>query len=148
MPGRTPSRARRGRPFTLWQEVAVAYLAPAVSAGAGAVITGQSGLALAAVTSIGLTSGIVAALTGGWLQRRGAARPWSTSLPRGVLTIGMGLFAALVAGCAGWFAGAWMPAHTRLPNAAWITRLRIDLPLSAALAATIVTWRWRGARKA
>jgi hypothetical protein len=148
MPATSGQRARRARPFTLWQEVAVAYLAPAVSAGAGAVITGQSGLALAAFTSIGLTSAVVAALIGGRLQRGGATRHWSTSLPRAVVTVGMGLFGAAVGGCVGWFTGAWLPAHTPLPDAAWITRLRFDLPLSAALASAIVTWRWRGARTA
>ena len=138
---------KRRRPFTLWQEVAVAYAAPALSAGVGGVITGQNGLVVAAFTSIGLTSAAVAALVGGWLQRAGARRRFSTSLPRGVLTVGMGVFAAAVAAAVGWFAGGWLPAHTVLADATWLDQLRLNLPLSAALAASIVTWRWRGSRR-
>ncbi|WP_372025607.1 hypothetical protein ACBG85_27840 [Rhodococcus sp. NyZ502] len=73
---------RAARPFTLWREVLVAYLAPALMAGAGGVASGQSGLTMAAFTSIAGTSAVVALLIGSWLQRRGRSRPWTTALPR------------------------------------------------------------------
>lgn len=44
----------------------------------------------------------------------------------------------------GWFAAQWLPAHTPVPASLWLERLRVDLPVSAALATTIVTLRWRG----
>lgn len=61
-----------------------------------------------------------------------------------MITIGLGAAATGIAGLAGWFASGWLPAHTPVPDAGWLDRLRIDLPLSAALATTIVTWRWSG----
>ncbi|MGY3678943.1 hypothetical protein [Streptomyces sp. TE33382] len=145
-PTRTTA-AERGptaRPFTLRKEVAVAYLAPALTAGLGGVLGGQPELTVAAFTSIGATSAAVAFAVGGWLHRRGRPRRWTTSVPRPVITIGLGTVAAGIAGLAGWFAADWLPAHTPLPDAGWLERLRIDLPLSAALATTIITWRWRG----
>ncbi|MEV6976954.1 hypothetical protein [Kitasatospora sp. NPDC093806] len=33
-----------------------------------------------------------------------------------------------------------------LADSPWPGRLRFDLPLSAAIAATMITWRWRGTR--
>lgn len=68
-----PVADRRGaRPFILWREVLVAYLAPALMAGAGGVASGQSGLTMAAFTSIAGTSAVVALLIGSWLLRRGS----------------------------------------------------------------------------
>ncbi|WP_346011984.1 hypothetical protein [Streptomyces sp. SID3343] len=140
--------AAGGRPFTLWREVSVAYLAPALMAGAGGVAGGQAELAVAACTSIAGTSAVVALLIGTWLQRRRGPRPWTTTLPRVVLAALLAVCAAAVAGLVGWFASRWLPAHTGVPDAPWLTRLRMDLPISAALAAGIVTWRWRGAQRA
>ncbi|MDI2129902.1 hypothetical protein [Yinghuangia seranimata] len=130
-------------PFILWREVAIAYLAPALSAGAAGLATGQSGLAVAAVTSIAGTSAVVAALVGRWLHRRGRPRRWTLSLPTPVLAVCLAVLTTGLAGGLGWFAGAWLPAHTAVPDADGITRLRIDLPLSAALATVIITCRWR-----
>ncbi|MET9659266.1 hypothetical protein [Streptomyces sp. NPDC006510] len=139
--------AKRGspvRPFTLWKEVAVAYLAPALTAGLGGVLSGQPELTMAAFTSIGATSAVMAFVVGGWLHHRGRPRRWTTSVPRPVITVGLGTAAAAIAGVAGWFASGWLPSHTPVPDDGWLERLRIDLPLSAALATTIVTWRWHG----
>ncbi|MFE2865264.1 hypothetical protein [Embleya sp. NPDC059259] len=144
----TAAGRRAARPFVLWREVLVAYLAPALMAGAGGVIGGQTELTVAACTSIAGTSAVVALLIGGWLQRRRGPRPWTTALPRVVMTVLFAVGAAAIAGLLGWFASQWLPAHTAVPDTPWITRLRIDLPLSAALAASIVTWRWRGAQRA
>ncbi|MEW2417277.1 hypothetical protein AB0953_26625 [Streptomyces sp. NPDC046866] len=52
--------------------------------------------------------------------------------------------AVAIAGLAGWFGADWLPSHAPVPHAGWLERLRIDLPLSAGLAAAIVTWRWHG----
>ncbi|MCX4965531.1 hypothetical protein OHA98_11925 [Streptomyces sp. NBC_00654] len=137
-------RGSTARPFTLRKEVAVAYLAPALTAGLGGVLGGQPELTVAAFTSIGATSAAVAFVVGKWLHRRGRPRRWTTSVPRPAITIGLGIVAAGIAGLAGWFAADWLPAHTPVPDTGWLERLRIDLPLSAALATTIITWRWRG----
>ncbi|MBD0746664.1 hypothetical protein [Streptomyces sp. CBMA152] len=139
-----PGRAD-ARPFTLWREVLTAYAAPALMAGAAGFATGQSGLVLAAFTSIAGTSAVVAYLLGAWLRHGGRPRRWTTTLPRPVLT---GLLAAATTAAAallGWFAAGWLPAHTAVPTGKWLDRLRLDLPISAALATAIVTLRWRAA---
>ncbi len=131
-------------PFTLRREVLVAYLAPALMAGGGGLATGQPDLTLAAGTSIAGTSAVVAALLGGWLQRRGARRAWRSSVPRIVLAPGLGLAAAAVAALTAWSVTDWAALWPVPHHAPWPDRLRLDLPISAALAATIITWRWRG----
>ncbi|MFI0789860.1 hypothetical protein ACH4Q6_30170 [Streptomyces lydicus] len=144
---RPEGATRRGpdaRPFRLWTEVAVAYLAPALTAGLGGFVSGQPALTKAAFTSIGATSAVVACVVGGWLHRRGRPRRWTMSVPRPLLTIGLGIVAAGTAGLAGALVSDWLPSHTSVPDDWWRERLKFDLPLSAALAAAIVTWRWRG----
>ncbi|MEI5102961.1 hypothetical protein RB200_36020 [Streptomyces sp. PmtG] len=143
-PGTSAPRSAT-RPFVLWKEVTVAYLASALTAGLGGVLSGQPELTMAAVTSIGATSALVACVVGAWLHRRGRSRRWTASAPRLALALGLAVAAAAVAGLLGWFASEWLPPHTPVPGAGWLERLRIDLPLSAALAAAIVTWRWHGA---
>ncbi|MER6394966.1 hypothetical protein ACFWA9_07420 [Kitasatospora sp. NPDC059973] len=138
-----PSRAA-ARPFVLWREVLTAYAAPALMAGTAGVVTGQADLTVAAVTSIAGTSAVVAFLVGAWLRHGGRPRRWTLALPRLVLTVLLVVATAGVAAGLGWFVAAWLPAHTALPAAPWLRRLRIDLPVSAVLATTIVTLRWRG----
>lgn len=137
-----PSRAT-ARPFTLWREVLTAYAAPAVTAGGAGAVTGQADLTRAACTSIAGTSAVVAFLVGAWLQHGGRPRRWTTALPRVVLTVVLVIAVAGVAAGVGWFAAEWLPAHTSLHAVPWLRRLRIDLPVSAVLATTIVTLRWR-----
>ncbi|GHE24735.1 hypothetical protein GCM10018781_75340 [Kitasatospora indigofera] len=137
-----PNRAA-ARPFTLWREVLTAYAAPALTAGAAGVVTGQADLTLAAATSIAGTSAVVAFLVGTWLHRGGRPRRWTTTLPRVVLTALLVVAATGAAAGLGWLAAQWLPAHTPVPAAPWLQRLRIDLPVSAALATTIITLRWR-----
>ncbi|MCF3183833.1 hypothetical protein IPZ70_28400 [Streptomyces polychromogenes] len=142
-----PSTTQRGsatRPFTLWKEVATAYLAPALTAGLGGFLSGQPEVTRAAFTSIGVTSAVVACIVGSWLHRGGRPRLWTAAMPRPVLILGLAVTAVAIAGLAGWFASDWLPSHTPVPDAGWLQRLRIDLPLSAGLATTIVTWRWHG----
>ncbi|MER6449269.1 hypothetical protein [Streptomyces venezuelae] len=121
-----------------------AYAAPAVTAGAAAVATGQRDLAVAACTSIAGTSAAVAYLVGAWLRHGGRPRPWTLTAPRGVLTAVLVITAVGAAALLGWFTATWLPAHTPVPAAPWLERLRVDLPVSAALATTVVTLRWRG----
>ncbi|GAA1981564.1 hypothetical protein [Catenulispora subtropica] len=123
------ARKRPPRPFKLRDEVCVAFLAPALTAGISGLATHQTALAVAAVTSIGLTSALVATITGVILMRRGAGIQPRRRLLRS-------LTAGLVAGVIGAAAG--------LAASGWLSRLSIDLPLSAVLAATIITWRWHG----
>lgn len=142
-----PSTAQHGfatRPFTLWKEVATAYLAPALTAGLGGFLSRQPELTRAAFTSIGITSALAACIVGVWLHRRGRPRRWTATAPRPVLTLGLAIAAAAVAGLAGWSGSHWLSSHTPVPDAGWLERLRIDLPLSAGLAAAVVTWRWHG----
>ncbi|MDI9902665.1 hypothetical protein QM716_22675 [Rhodococcus sp. IEGM 1409] len=139
---------RAARPFTLWREALVAYLAPALMAGAGGVASGQAGLTLAAFTSIAGTSAVVALLIGSWLQRRAGSRSWTTALPRIMVAAILAVGAAVIAGLVGWFASRWLPGHTSVGDTAWLARLQLDLPVSAAVAAVIVSWRWRGVQRA
>ncbi|SOB88734.1 hypothetical protein [Streptomyces sp. 1331.2] len=137
-----PSRTA-ARPFALWREVLTAYAAPALTAGTAGVVTGQADLTVAACTSIAGTSAAVAFLIGTWLQHGGQPRRWTTTLPRVVLTVLLVIPAAGLAAALGWFAAEWLPARTPVHAAPWLQRLRIDLPVSAVLATTIVTLRWR-----
>ncbi len=141
---RAASRTSRpSRPFTLWREVLTAYAAPALTAGAAGMATGQQELAVAACTSIAGTSAVVAFLVGSWLRHGGRPRRWTVTTPRGVLTAALLIATVGAAALLGWFTAQWLPAHTPVPAAPWLERLRIDLPVSAALATTIVTLRWR-----
>lgn len=149
---RHPPPAPSGRRlFSIRREVLAAYLAPALSAGAGGLVTGQHALVLAAMTSIAGSSAAVALLTGLWLQRRRGPRPWTLALPRAALATTLSLVAAAAGAAVAWslwLASGRLAAHTALAVglAPWFGRLRIDLPLSAALAAAVVSWRWRGSR--
>jgi hypothetical protein len=135
--------SRPSRPFTLWREVLTAYAAPALMAGTAGVVTGQRDLAVAACTSIAGASAVVALLVGAWLRHGGQPRRWTTTIPRVALTAALVVTATGAAALLGWFAAQWLPAHTPIPATPWLERLRIDLPVSAALATTIVTLRWR-----
>ncbi|MEV7443892.1 hypothetical protein AB0O22_22625 [Streptomyces sp. NPDC091204] len=140
-------RTRRSRatprPFVLGREVLTAYAAPALTAGAAGVATGQPELAVAACTSIAGTSALVAFLVGAWLRRGGRPRRWTIALPGAAVTAVLVIATTGTAALLGWFAAQWLPAHTLVPASARLERLRIDLPVSAALATTIVTLRWR-----
>ncbi|MFJ1565712.1 hypothetical protein ACIOG8_16010 [Streptomyces erythrochromogenes] len=143
----TKDRAGRSRaasrPFTLWREVLTAYAAPALTAGVAAVAAGQRDLAVAAVTSIAGTSAVVAFLVGAWLRNGGRPRRWTTDLPGVVVAVVLVVAATGAAALLGWCAARWLPDHTLVPAGVRPERLRIDLPVSAALATAIVTLRWR-----
>ncbi|WP_330181197.1 hypothetical protein OHB26_33190 [Nocardia sp. NBC_01503] len=124
----TPNR------FVLWREVLFAYLAPAVCAGAGGLVTAQPSLLLAAATSIAGTSALVALLLGAWLRHNGSHHDRLLRFGPVTLAAGFGLTAGTLAAVT----AQLLTATTTLPD-----RLRLDLPIAAALAATILTWRWR-----
>ncbi|MET7304002.1 hypothetical protein [Embleya sp. NPDC005575] len=145
--GRSSAGDSGPTPFTLWREVLVAYLAPALMAGAGGVVGGQPDLVVAACTSIAGTSAIVAALVGGRLRRVGVRRTWLTSTPRVVPPLVLATAVTALAALVGWFVAGHVPERIIPHHGSWPDRLRLDLPLSAALATTIVTWRWRGAMR-
>ncbi|MFB7469843.1 hypothetical protein [Kitasatospora sp. NPDC056184] len=150
MPGATPTTERRPAApataapprFVLWREVLVAYAAPAVMAGIGGFATGQSELKIAAVTTIAGTSALVATLVG-LRHRRRRAGSWATRGPAPLLAIAFGLGAAAVALAIGWAGAQWLPRIPALADSPWPGRLRLDLPLSSLIAATMTTWRWR-----
>ncbi|MFD3677789.1 hypothetical protein [Streptomyces sp. NPDC058613] len=135
--------------FVLWREVLVAYAAPALTAGAGGLASGRQDLTVAALTSIAGTSALVAALTGARLRRAGIRPRRAASLPKAVLAAGAGLMAAAVAAGAAHLAVRGLTVWPApFPSGSpWPGRLRLDVPLSAALAAAITTWRWRGATR-
>lgn len=127
--------------FSLWREILFAYGAPAACAGIGGLITGQTALLLAAATSIAGTSALVAAVIGTWLQRNRFRRDWLMRTSPVLLTAGFAFGATVFAALTAWLL---TESSALLPE-----RVRIDFPIAAALAATIVTWRWRAAyRKA
>ncbi len=139
-----PVADRRGaRPFILWREVLVAYLAPCADGGCGR----------SRIRPIGPHDGGIYVHrghvgSGGVADRLLAAasresRPWTTALPRIMVAAILAVGAAVIAGLVGWFASRWLPAHTSVVDTAWLARLQLDLPISAAVAAVIVSWRWR-----
>jgi hypothetical protein len=139
----TPGKAR----FTLWREVAISYVAPTLIAGVAGLVSGRASLLVSAFTSIGISSAVMAALTGSWLQRRGLRHPWLKSGPRLVAIARIAITAAMLGGLVGWLvnlgASLWFGAH-QWP---WPDDLGINLPVSAMIAATIITWRWRGTQQ-
>ncbi|MGY0459639.1 hypothetical protein ACW14Y_05215 [Kitasatospora sp. cg17-2] len=137
----TPDTAAPPR-FVLWREVLIAYAAPAVMASAGGFATGQSELRIAALTTIAGTSALVATLVG-LRHRRRSADSWAARGPIPLLALAFGLGCAALALGLGLAAAELLPRIPALADSPWPGRLRIDLPLSAAIAATMTTWRWR-----
>ncbi|MFJ8159843.1 hypothetical protein ACIRBY_02810 [Streptomyces sp. NPDC096136] len=135
-------------PFpALWREVLAAYAMPAVTAGAGGAVTGQPALTAAAFTTIGGTSALVAAALGAGL-RRAPLRTRPARTPRALVAAFAGLAGAALGLAAGLAAAHWLPQVPGLADSPWPPRLPVDLPVSAAIAATLTTWRLRGGRPA
>ncbi|GGW13318.1 hypothetical protein GCM10018980_71760 [Streptomyces capoamus] len=132
-------------PFVLWREVVTAYAMPAVTAGLGGVVTHQPQLAAAAPTTIGGSSALVAAALGAFLRRR-RVRSRPTRTPRALAAAATGLAAAALALLPGLAVEHWLLLAPAFADNPWLRRLPVDLPVSAAIAATITTWRWRGSR--
>ncbi|RST04784.1 hypothetical protein EF910_14885 [Streptomyces sp. WAC07149] len=127
-------------PPTLWPDVLAAYAMPALTAGLAGAVTGQPQLLAAALTTIGGTSALVAATLGAILRRRPAhTRPARTT--RLLAAAGLGSAGAVLGLAAGLAAAHWLPQLPALSDSPWPRRLPVDLPVSAAIAATITTWR-------
>lgn len=124
--------------FVLWHEVLFAYLAPALCAGAGGLITRQPELMRAAVTSVAVPSAVVAFLLGMWLQRSGARIGWLRRASPVALAVG---FSGGAAGLASAI------THVLVCTSWFDERIRIDIPIAAAVASAIVAWRWASIRR-
>ncbi|MFE6052729.1 hypothetical protein ACFQ6N_18390 [Kitasatospora sp. NPDC056446] len=133
-------------PFVLWREVLLAYVMPAVMAGLGGAVTRQQELVVAALTTIGGTSALVAAVLGSVLRRR-PVRTRPARIPRALAAAFLGLVAAGIGLAVGLAAAHWLPQLPALADSPWPKRLPVDLPVSSAIAATITTWHWRGSRR-
>ncbi|MFF4578802.1 hypothetical protein [Streptomyces sp. NPDC001389] len=131
----------------LWREVLAAYAMPAVTAGAGGAVTGQPALAMAAFTTIGGTSALVAAALGAGLRRR-PVRTRPVRARRALTATAAGLAAAALGLTAGLAAARWLPQVPGLADSPWPRRLPVDMPVSAAVAAALTTWRLLGGRPA
>ncbi|MQS10818.1 hypothetical protein F7Q99_00615 [Streptomyces kaniharaensis] len=132
-------------PFVLWREVLAAYAMPAVTAGIGGLATRQPQLAIAAVTTIAGTSALVAALLGARLRHR-PAHAWTARAPRALSAMVIALGAATAALAVGLAGAHWLTRVPALAGSTWPGRLPVDLPVSSAIAAALITWRWRASR--
>ncbi|MEU8516749.1 hypothetical protein AB0C76_34955 [Kitasatospora sp. NPDC048722] len=132
-------------PFVLRREVLTAYVMPALMAGVGGAATHRPELMIAAVTTIAGTSAVVAALIGARLRRR-PPHAWAARAPRAAVAIVLAVTAAAAALAIGLAGAHWLPRIPALADQAWPGRLPVDLPLSSAIAATLITIRWRACR--
>ncbi|MCY9693329.1 hypothetical protein [Paenibacillus alginolyticus] len=133
--------------FVLWREVIMAYVSPAIMAGIGGLITADKGLQLAALTTIGGTSALIALMLGLWLRIRGGRKRWLVAAPHLVVVWLFALMGAMLGLCAAWATTNLLGIIIPIDNLVWIDRIWIDFPLSGVIASTIVTWRWRLAVK-
>lgn len=133
--------------FVLWREVVMAYVSPAIMAGIGGLITADKGLQLAALTTIGGTSALIALMLGLWLRIRGGRKRWLVAAPHLVVVGLFALMGAILGLCAAWATTNLLGIIIPIDNLVWIDRIWIDFPLSGVIASTIVTWRWRLAAK-
>ncbi|MCY9667890.1 hypothetical protein M5X11_23705 [Paenibacillus alginolyticus] len=133
--------------FVLWREVIMAYVSPAIMAGIGGLITADKGLQLAALTTIGGTSALIALMLGLWLRIRGGRKRWLVAAPHLVVVGLFALMGAMLGLCAAWATTNLLGIIIPIDNLVWIDRIWIDFPLSGVIASTIVTWRWRLAVK-
>ncbi|WP_051286733.1 hypothetical protein [Paenibacillus taiwanensis] len=138
-------KARPSRQFVLWREVMMAYAAPAIMAGIGGVITGDKGLQIGALSSIGGMSACTALLVGLWLQSRGIHKRWLIKAPQvavvGAIACLGTAFGLIAAEAASWLHDLWWP-HSYMM---WFSRIGIDFPLSTTIACVSVSWRWYSA---
>lgn len=133
--------------FVLWREVVMAYVSPTIMAGIGGLITADKGLQLAALTTIGGTSALIALMLGLWLRIRGGRKRWLVAAPHSVVVGLFALMGAMLGLCAAWATSNLLGIIIPIDNLAWVDRVWIDFPLSGVIASTIVTWRWRLAAK-
>ncbi|WP_371318194.1 hypothetical protein [Paenibacillus elgii] len=137
------SAGSRAKSFVLWREVAMAYISPAVMAGIGGLVTADKGLQIAALTTIGGASALIAWMLGLWLRSAGGKNRWIAGGNRlivtGTFTLGGIAFGLLAAWATAYLFGILRP----FDPAAWVDRVWLDFPMSGAIASTIMIWRWR-----
>ncbi|SCW67658.1 hypothetical protein SAMN04487970_102747 [Paenibacillus tianmuensis] len=129
--------------FVLWREVAMAYASPAVMAGIGGLVTADKGLQIAALTTIGGASALVAWMLGLWLRSLGGKSRWVAGANRVVVTGAFALGGAAFGLFAAWAIPYLFGIVRPFDHAAWLDRIWFDFPLSGTIASTIITWRWR-----
>ncbi|MFB0842916.1 hypothetical protein [Paenibacillus oleatilyticus] len=133
----------RAKSFVLWREVAMAYISPAVMAGIGGLVTADKGLQIAALTTIGGASALIAWMLGLWLRSTGGKNRWVAGANRlivtGTFTLGGIAFGLLAAWLTVYLLGIVWP----FDPAPWVDRVWLDFPMSGAIASTIMIWRWR-----
>lgn len=129
--------------FVLWREVVMAYAAPAIMAGIGGLITADRTLQLGAWTTIGGASALVAWMLGLWLRRRGGHKRWIIKAPHLIVVGVFALMGTLLGLFAAWATSGLLEIFNLTKHLAWFGRVWTDFPLSATIASTIVTWRWR-----
>ncbi|PEA55117.1 hypothetical protein CON64_09565 [Bacillus pseudomycoides] len=128
--------------FVLWREVLMAYVAPAIMAGIGGLITASKDLQICALTTIGGTSAIVALLLGLWLERCGIYSQRIINANQFVVTIIFTLIGALFGIVVAWMTTFIMEALWPFNQLVWLNRVWLDFPLSAIIASATITWRW------
>ncbi|WP_242218568.1 hypothetical protein [Bacillus cereus group sp. BfR-BA-01380] len=129
--------------FVLWREVLMAYVGPAMMAGIGGLITGSKNLQIAALTTIGGISAIVALILGLWLERRGIHNQWLIGVNHLVVMVVFTLIGAAIGIFAAWMTTFLMEVFGPFNHFVWLNRVWIDFPLSAVIASATITWRWR-----
>lgn len=141
--GAQSSRSRK-QSFVLWRELIPAYLAPAIMAGIGGIITADKVLQIRALTTIGGSSLLIAFCMGLWLRTRRPRNQWFVRAPRLLVTLAFALGGALFGLLAAWGITTLLPSL--LPNSPylWLGHIGFDFPISSAIACTTMSWRWRG----
>jgi hypothetical protein len=129
--------------FVLWREVLMAYISPALMAGIEGLITGDRHLQIAAWTTIGGASGLIAWLLGLWLRKQGRGTPWVVRPPRLLVVTMFAIVCAFLGLCAAWVTNGLADISGSIDRSLWLDRIWIDFPLSGTIASLILTWRWR-----
>jgi len=141
---RVQSARSRKTTFVLWRELIPAYLAPAIMAGIGGIITADQVLQIRAVTTIGGSSLLVALCVGLWLRSRGIRHRWIVRTPRILITMAFAFGGACLGLLAAWGVTHFLPILQPSHHPIWLDQIGFDFPLSGAIACTTMTWRWRG----
>jgi len=131
--------------FVLWREIIMAYVSPAIMAGIGGLVIADKGLQIAALTTIGGTSALVALMLGLWLHNGGGHKRWIIGAPHLVVVGIFALAGASLGLLAAWVTSGLLEIMVPIDRWTWVGRIWIDFPLSGFIASTIVTWRWRAA---
>ncbi|WP_339287003.1 hypothetical protein [Paenibacillus sp. FSL E2-0201] len=129
--------------FVLWREVVMAYAAPAIMAGIGGGGSADRGLQIAALTTIGGASALMALMIGLLLRSRVGHLRWVIGAPHLVVVGVFAMAGSLFGLYAAWVASVVVEIMIPSIHLAWVDRVWIDFPLSGFIASTIVTWRWR-----